>query len=1471
MPKLTRLRIVSVGHPNARFDDLTLDFRDADGRPTDSTLWLRNGGGKSSILNLFFAGVRPHRREFLGASAETKRELHEYVLPNDHSVVAYEWELDGQRGQLAFDDDADRLITGSFYEWRGSDLKRYYFACRVTPDEPRLTLDNLPIYRQEREKRLARLTVTSFKQEWQSLQKDFPSRDVLITENHGEWQGVLERAGIDPELFRYQVIMNHREGGADELFRFDSHEDFVDFLLELVLDPTLGDTVRANLEKHRDDLRRSNHRLRPERELLQGLLDHLRPMTEVASARKQLRLTATACHQQLATLSVQVRDRCAALELAAQQFASDFERERSHAEEHDAAARLHRKFAATLRLFVAEQKQQLAEREHEASQIRREQASRQAKIWQAAIPLKNALRFERIAAEHRGSLQLRRQEQQPLLETLADVAERYAQALQFQIDVLRKQETNAVEQSKQLQTQVRGLRNNAAKCGEHLAKHATQIAHLQAQLDADRRKRQRLVDEGILLQDESGISATERLRSRLMAERLSERALEANIQSQRSLKESLTAQQHTAALDAVSAAASLRDANTIYQEALALRDELELDDLLCGTLEVERANLDQLNDTTIGLVRQRAGSVMQRLVALRVSTQEDQRAVHHLNDGGLLPPTRDVERLLSVFGDRIRAWSGWLYLAENSIHPRAAVQAVPQLAMGIVVSAGDFDAACEIAQATNIEYEMPLVLASEHAVSTNGLAHCMVLGPHSDAWFDRSAGQKELLRRDARLDATGRQITEAENEHKLSVELDSRLRAFRHAYPHGWFARQQAEIERCVELTAEKEELVAELRQKIGDAAGKIDEAGQQVAAVRDAVRLSERQLQQVEQYCEQFESKTAQWRSEVEAAQRDSLEKQAEQKRDTQQADELEEQAAAVQEELRLKRRELAQDELLFNQIEYRSKTARVPQLGPVQQLRDDYLRQKSQYELNVGEEGLLQLARENDENAQRERQKFEEHLGELVVEQDVLNALRQLDDPEQAERMHEEARQAMFVALSALGNLKQALNQAGEKRDEALRRCGELGASLQLPDEEQPADIQTAEQNASSAEQSTLEHEEFAQRSLVNAAQASTARDAADADAKIVRGFSDQLKSMERNHLELLQRLTAGFVASPPEELAAGVELRTVLQELDETLMNLKQQDLQLSTRRQLITKHVRQWVSDQRFDQLQSQIIRQCRGCEESQFEEQIDPFLEQLSLRLKTIEEKLAEISENRNQLVSELHAIADDGYSVLRSAANQSRLPESVPGLAGSQFLTINLNWPDDPAELRVRLAELIDDLVDADKMPSGLELIQSAVRRLARPVRARVLNPDPNHQGQRLEIPELSKFSGGERLTCAVLLYCTLAQLRAKRRGLHHKPSGVLLLDNPIGSASRVTFINLQLDVARAMGIQLIYTTGVNDYEAIRPLPNSIRLKNDRVNRNNGHHLVELDNSDPVIEAVRIARIESPNGAKAESEEMHAR
>jgi hypothetical protein len=114
-------------------------------------------------------------------------------------------------------------------------------------------------------------------------------------------------------------------------------------------------------------------------------------------------------------------------------------------------------------------------------------------------------------------------------------------------------------------------------------------------------------------------------------------------------------------------------------------------------------------------------------------------------------------------------------------------------------------------------------------------------------------------------------------------------------------------------------------------------------------------------------------------------------------------------------------------------------------------------------------------------------------------------------------------------------------------------------------------------------------------------------------------------------------------------------------------------------------------------------------------------------------------------------------------------------------------------------------------------------------VRVEMLKPDAVLHTERLRVAQIRDvFSGGQRLTAAIVLYCTMAALRAHQRGHGRKPhAGVLFLDNPIGRASAGYLLELQFGVARALGVQLVYTTGLFDAGALNAFPLVIRLRND--------------------------------------------
>ena len=120
--KLAALRFRSVGERSARFQDLTLTFTaPADGasEPQDSVIWLRNGGGKSSILSLLYALLLPRFADFMGRSV--KRSLTDYIDGGDTAHVVAVWEPAGASRTLLGEAEG-LLVTGAVHEW--ADLRR---------------------------------------------------------------------------------------------------------------------------------------------------------------------------------------------------------------------------------------------------------------------------------------------------------------------------------------------------------------------------------------------------------------------------------------------------------------------------------------------------------------------------------------------------------------------------------------------------------------------------------------------------------------------------------------------------------------------------------------------------------------------------------------------------------------------------------------------------------------------------------------------------------------------------------------------------------------------------------------------------------------------------------------------------------------------------------------------------------------------------------------------------------------------------------------------------------------------------------------------------------------------------------------------------------------------------------------------------------------------------------------------------
>jgi len=1470
MPRLARLRLVSIGHPQARMDDLILDLCDPAGVAMDSTLWLRNGGGKSSVLNLFFALVRPDRREFLGGKAEAKkRRLEDYVLQDDRAVVACEWEVDSAFAQPALQGLSSHLVTGSFYEWRSgaasddSRLRRLFFAARTDSREPRLHLESLPLFVMQGERRTRR-TLAAFRQEWHAMREQYPHLQFIQTENHREWADYLDAAGIDPELFAYQVRMNQREGGVDEIFRFDEHEQFVDFLIELVLDPALGDRVSRNIATFRRELKERKDRLIPERELLAGLASRLAPMHDFASRRGVLVRGAAHCSHALKELSQWISARLGSLNAAADVFEQRRVKEALAAEAQRQSFSEHVRRAAALRMFAA--RRHLADATEKEARLRRgmQDAAEQYQIWDAVVPLRNARRFEAQAELYAKELERKRTEQAPLLADLQSAADALAQALGYRRSSLRANAAKAAEAETSAREEARQARTFAADCGARVARATTEAERFESLIRTSTGERERLEKQKVLHPQETGTGALAQLGP----------AVEANVMLMSSLTQAtahLRASQQlrrdereAANVGATQARARAAQLNAQLEEAESARRKLEDSATLQRALEVEAVDIERVTDESLVPLKELARQALEGLIQIAIDRADDEHAAATLAETGLLPPTRDAERVLEQLKRRLQvAWTGWSYIEANVPAAEGRRQAVaqrqPELALGVIVRDADFERARDILNAAQAP-STPVVVAPQSAFavdSADGVSSKrFVIGPASNAYFDRASAQTELLRRRAQLDEYHCQERRLQDDRAELESLLTRLQEFRGRFPRGWFVEQRHRIDvehqHAEDHTARADLLHAEISRLEAD----IETAIARRTALESVLAIQHKHLALLEEYVRQHELPLEAWHAGLRRERAEAIRQKEEAGRWIEEASLAEGRATGFADLVRQHGENARAIEEELHGVQY-LEGGTTEAAGPIEERRDRYRQLKSMYEMNVGAEGLLQLQNMAASNAADERTKLAPKLSLTITPERVFDALHTLEDPVLADARREEANEAKQFAQGVLGAHTHVLTNAGTRVREAEELCTSIGDVPTLPPAELPPGPIQAETEADAIDSIAASEKSSAETHDRAAADAAAERDNSRRLAALLGKDQERADGIAENYADLLGSLS-GSPSEPFVVPADDTAVPEAVRAIESNLKGIRADLSRLNDERRDATKSLRDFSADSRFAGLKSTVARQIADASDDELEAHASAWHSQLGLRIQHIEAQLVEMNRHREILIGEVLAAAEEGVALLKSAANQSRLPQNVPGLGGQQFLRITSHEPAELNERRGRIGMLIDELLDEDNLPTGLALVQRSVARFAKPIRVKVLNPDPDLGGVSVDITDMARFSGGEQLTGAILLYCTLAQLRARSRGTLRQSASVLILDNPIGRASRVRFLELQREVAKAMGVQLFYTTAVNDHEALRTLPNLIRLRNQRFDRNRGHRLLEAETEVPVLQSVRIGRSPSP-------------
>ncbi|MGY5050139.1 hypothetical protein ACWDE0_31755 [Streptomyces sp. 900105755] len=1491
MYELSRVRLYSIGPAGARYADTVLDLRGVgepvpDPAPTQAeffeeepvgpprrpapagVLFLENGGGKSVLLKLIFSVMLPGHRNTLGGASSGV--LRKFLLADDCGHVALEWQhtLTGEC-----------VVVGKASEWRGrqvsNDPRKFAEAWYSFRPGPGLSLDNLPVaestaVRQPVEGTSGaqgrRRTMKGFRDAITEAGKAYPHLDVHWEEIHDRWIEHLGDLGLDPELFRYQREMNADEGEAAGLFAVKKDSDFTDLLLRAVTDTRDTDGLADLVGGFGNKLGRRAE-LIAERDFTAGSVDLLGRIVEAAEARSRARDIHAGAERRTRTLARRLsargaQERMRAADLAQRVTAA------AHAVTHSDGAR-ERSALIAAELAYRHASLALAAGEKSAAGQKRELADARTlhSAWQAAEAVLRhraaADRVARVAA----AIQEAERDAAPALaarakaavalvralhaaagsaETLANEEEERSAALQEVSDSAYRDSTSAATEAQRARSEAGHLRQRLGEVEQETAE-AVRAGWLDDSApDADPARAALAASDA----EKTAVAAWDTARE--ASHRAGEHAREAAAAESRA---ELTAAR---AADAATAAERTYDAERRLAEALAAEERLtELLGLTGSRTAIPRPRheggddiptalapeeLDRFADELRELLDDAVGSAERQLFDLRTAAADDSRILGALGDGGLLPPGPDVLATVEFLGEHgIPALPGWRYLAQAvdpADHARV-LAARPELVDGVVITdpgthARAREALTEAAllprSAVAVGTAAALLAPAPAADATPG---DVFLVPPNPAMHDEHAADEERQALRARATERDEEIRALAARLGKDRELAARLASWRTGCPAGrlgelaqeardarvFAAEAEAELAEARTARAEAEEAAAEaaqLRDERQEAAQRARRAADALAGL--AFRLRERAGWQVRL------RELADEATESEARAQSCLERARVADEDRRAAQRAADDARRTARTLRAERSEIAgaPDDMPEADEDAPSSSP------PLAALREAYRAASQVYEkVGVGADLRAEQARaESDESAA---------LAELerLTNKVRTRAEQLLQSPDGSDGPSRQAAAARAEELVQLleTRMSTASEHLGRLRGEAERHAPEDGeAHTELPEELQPRDAEHAQALLRTATtELAARTEALAQAREAHTELLDTHRAAEDA-----AGGFEEVAAMLR---DLLREHTADEEQEEPEPYPGSLEeARQSAAEARRSLRgcagDLSAAESAVREASDVLVRH----ANATRFEAVRTPARQQIRELPASALPEHARKWADAFAPRLRVLTDELAQLERNRDSIVDRLRGLVESALATLRSAQRLSRLPEGLGEWSGQEFLRIRFEEPDQ-ATLTERLGEVIDEATRAavkknsDLRRDGMSLLLRGVAAALQPrgVAVEILKPDAVLRAERVPVGQMGDvFSGGQLLTAAIALYCTMAALRSNDRGRDkHRHAGTLFLDNPIGRANATYLLELQRAVSDALGVQLLYTTGLFDTTALAEFPLVIRLRND--------------------------------------------
>ncbi len=1431
IPHLLRVHFAGVGHPDARLSPLTLDFHRLDDRdtpePLDSIIWAENGVGKSSIRTLLFSLLHPSINDVMrsanGPMDNRRYEL--YFGAKDSGYVISEWSMPPAQQQtlVGIDEEPATMIIGLCAHWPNGqqsslgDLERHYFM--FTPSGP-INFENLPV----RGLSASGEPVTHAKDFMEWFKAEAKPLNGRNTSVHREWSNWLAEVGLDPMIFSYQLRMNGGQGGILGLFknRINTPTDFVHFFLETVMKPdTAVDVIEVLNEKRR------HIEKQPQWEAECTFVDEALPLLTMLNEEKIAykdaetdlaadRLRTGAIIAGLTQSAAQIKEQLAQIEIERDEFAAQLQELQEQfvvLQDYRSWLRLHE---CKQRLSACEKELEQKRLEHKTkrAELRLLRAAGEYEVWRVKQEECKAIE-EELAKRRDSNLDVELE--------LRNAGTLYAQVLNREI---KKAEGELEQAKRDLETARREQADNQEAFNNakaQLAQVNEQVRNINLQMQKREKALQRLILSKAVGAEEQPREALSRLKARvreISATSNEEREQLTHFQGERSALDEQTRER-------IAAMTRLQSEKTQLEKRFDAdnqrKNHLETDRDLRLLLEQEQIDLQE--DALVERTAEGIARGQQELYRLNRILSEERETLEALEQSNsrLYPPPKEVANLLRSLREDlgVPAFTAFESLDERFPEDPEKAAALcaqdPARYSGIMVRTPEALAKVR-AQQDNIQKPaFPVQVSLADGPPATAPDDVVVLRPGHHAAYNRNVAESmiEPLRREIKTKEL--RITDLSQRIERLQRTKDQLSAFLDDYPDGTLRSLAEQLDAKQTLLEALEQEQAQEKEKSAFLSAEIERLTENLRGADQERNQCDGALSRLRDFIEDHELHYEELQVELQQARARCHELEDENLRleavlEEQQLAVAQRQEAVFNRNAALEHRQEKLDSIAFTG----GKLADISQVTLVAAEQSYRMSLDRFNQVNEKDETLRARLEEKQAMAKQQEHRYRQLL-EGGTEKEVRAVLEQgpvAERLQQAEQEEQNAGKAVGAAEGALGTARNDLREAPTFDNDYTVPGGER----------MPATVEEthARRRELAAELERLQERIDSIKVQIDHIREDT-RDLADSRAYRVQ------------KCEELARHIPEFIETPAEQLP---DQHRDLEDLLESFWD----DYRTHRHRYSRTKialdgrleDLKDLANDARFQDFPND-KREILKVRDS-LVNLTDDIIKEFTIFRNVIATSLRMSEESIDAIVTRLDAGVSDALQIINMAKVASTLPDAMDGWAGRAFLKMEAlgNIGETLDRRRPIYQRVIQEVLKAGKPIRGLDLVKRALDALVgeRGYRVVIMKPSYNLKTNYFPITDVKGWSDGEKITSVILLYCTMVQLRAASTGASDSEAsenriasnGMLFLDNPFGEANSMTFVKMQLSMARALNIQLVYTASGNHKHLMARFPRVLRL-----------------------------------------------